>query len=84
MVMPAGSATVSGPDMARFMMAMLDGGELEGQRILSEQSVALLETNTIANAPRLPGLAHGYLVYREGRPAPDRAMPARCAISVPT
>ncbi|MGY6532355.1 serine hydrolase domain-containing protein [Glycocaulis sp.] len=68
MVMPAGSATVSGPDMARFMMAMLDGGELEGQRILSEQSVALLETNTIANAPRLPGLAHGYLVYREEGP----------------
>ncbi len=68
MVMPAGSATVSGPDMARFMMAVLDGGALEGERILSEQSVALLGTNTITNAPRLPGMAHGYLVYREEGP----------------
>ena len=68
MVMPAGSATVSGPDMARFMMAMLNGGALDGVRILSEESVALLETNSIANAPHLPGMAHGYLVYREEGP----------------
>lgn len=68
MVMPAGSATVSGPDMARFMIAMLGDGALDGTRILSQESVALLETNTIANAPRLPGLAHGYLVYREEGP----------------
>lgn len=68
MVMPAGSATVSGPDMARFMMAMLNGGELDGARILSEESVALLGTNSIANAPSLPGMAHGYLVYREEGP----------------
>ena len=68
MVMPAGSATVSGPDMARFMIAMLGDGALDGTRILSEESVALLETNSIANAPRLPGMAHGYLVYREAGP----------------
>lgn len=68
MVMPAGSATVSGPDMARFMIAMLNGGELGGARILRRESVDVLETNTIANAPRLPGMAHGYLVYREAGP----------------
>ncbi|MCH8488759.1 MAG: beta-lactamase family protein [Oceanicaulis sp.] len=68
MVMPAGSATVSGPDMARFMIAMLGDGALDGTRVLSTQSVALLETDTIANAPRLPGMAHGYLVYREAGP----------------
>lgn len=68
MVMPAGSATVSGPDMARFMMAMLNGGALEGERILGEASIALLGTNSIANAPRLPGMAHGYLVYRDAGP----------------
>lgn len=68
MVMPAGSATVSGPDMARFMIAMLNDGALDGTRILTEETVALLETNSIANAPRLPGMAHGYLVYREEGP----------------
>jgi len=68
MVMPAGSATVSGPDMARFMIAMLNDGEIDGERILSPESVALLETNSIANAPRLPGMAHGYLVYRDAGP----------------
>lgn len=68
MVMPAGSATVSGPDMARFMIAMMNDGALDGTRILSEESVALLEANSIANAPRLPGMAHGYLVYREEGP----------------
>jgi CubicO group peptidase (beta-lactamase class C family) len=68
LIMPAGSATVSGPDMARFMLAMLNGGELEGARILSPDSVALLETESIANAPNLPGLGHGYLIYREAGP----------------
>lgn len=68
MVMPAGSATVSGPDMARFMIAMLNGGTLDGERILSTESVDLLGSNSIANAPRLPGMAHGYLVYREAGP----------------
>lgn len=68
MMMPAGSATVSGPDMARFMIAMLNNGALEGQQVFSEELVALLETNSIANAPRLPGMAHGYLVYREEGP----------------
>ena len=32
---PAGSLSVSGADMARFMIAHLQGGELGGQRILS-------------------------------------------------
>ena len=35
---PAGSASVSGVDMARFMLAHLQNGELDGQRILSAQT----------------------------------------------
>jgi CubicO group peptidase (beta-lactamase class C family) len=35
---PIGPAT----DIARFLMAYLNGGELDGQRILSEESVAML------------------------------------------
>ena len=35
---PAGSGSVSGTDMARFMLAHLQHGELDGQRILSAQT----------------------------------------------
>jgi len=67
-IMPAGSATASAPDMARFMMALLNGGTLGGARILSERSVALLEANSLADAFHLPGMAHGMLVYRDADP----------------
>lgn len=67
-VMPAGSASSTGPDMARFMLAMLGDGKLGSARILTPESVALLESNSIANAPRLPGMAHGFMVARESGP----------------
>jgi CubicO group peptidase (beta-lactamase class C family) len=37
---PAGGLYSTGPDMARFYRMMLSGGSLDGQRILSPQSVA--------------------------------------------
>ncbi|NDU78050.1 serine hydrolase, partial [Actinomadura sp. DSM 109109] len=61
-IMPAGSASATAPDMARFMLALLGGGALDGKRILSAQSVALLESDLYANVPGLPGMAHGFLV----------------------
>lgn len=67
-IMPAGSGSASAPDMARFMLAMLGKGSLDGARILSPQSVAVLESNSFANAPRLPGMAHGFMVARESGP----------------
>ena len=67
-VMPAGSGTSSGPDMARFMMAMMNGGALGNARILKPASVKLLMTNSVANAPGLPGMAHGFFVVREKGP----------------
>jgi CubicO group peptidase (beta-lactamase class C family) len=67
-IMPAGSAAATAPDMARFMLALLGGGTLDGARILSPQSVRLLETDSLADAPGLPGMAHGMLVYREKDP----------------
>ncbi|WP_116091108.1 serine hydrolase domain-containing protein [Sphingomonas crusticola] len=67
-IMPAGSAAATAPDMARFMLAMLSGGALDGKRILRPATVALLERNSLANVPGLPGIAHGYLVYREAGP----------------
>lgn len=67
-VMPAGSATASAPDMARFMLAMLGGGRLGSARILKPESVRLLQSKSIANAPRLPGMAHGFITQREAGP----------------
>lgn len=67
-VMPAGSGSSTGPDMARFIMAMLGDGKLGSARILTPRSVALLESNSIANAPHLPGMAHGFMVARESGP----------------
>jgi CubicO group peptidase (beta-lactamase class C family) len=67
-IMPAGSAVTSAPDMARFMMAILGKGTLGGARILTPQSVAMLESNSLANVPGLPGMAHGFLVYRDAGP----------------
>ncbi|UZK65459.1 serine hydrolase domain-containing protein [Sphingomonas sp. M1-B02] len=67
-IMPAGSATASGPDMARFMLAMLGEGRLGGARILKPESVRLLHSNSFANAPRVNGMAHGFLVERNAGP----------------
>ena len=67
-IMPAGSASATGSDMAHFMLAMLDDGVLAGKRILKPESVSLLESNSLANAPHLPGMAHGFLVEREAGP----------------
>lgn len=67
-IMPAGSATTSAPDMTRFMMAMLNGGSLDGARILKPESVRLLMSDSVANAPDLPGMANGFFVLREKGP----------------
>jgi len=68
LVMPAGSAVSTGRDMGRFMLAMLNGGTLDGRQILKPRSVRLLQSNSAANAPRLAGMAHGFLVEREDSP----------------
>lgn len=67
-IMPAGSASATAPDMARFMLALLSGGALNGKRILRVESVALLEKDLLVNVPGLPGMAHGFLVEREANP----------------
>ena len=61
-ILPAGSASAPGDEMARFMMAMLGGGQLGGVRILKPASVTLLLSNSFANVPGLPGMAHGFMV----------------------
>ena len=67
-VMPAGSNSATGVDMARFMLAMLNGGELDGAEILKESSVDFLQSNSFSNAPHLPGMGHGFLIERDESP----------------
>lgn len=44
---PAGSLSASGADMARFMLAHLNGGELDGQRILSAETAATMHDSPL-------------------------------------
>ena len=67
-IMPAGSATTSGPDMAKFMLALMHSGVLGKARVLTPKSMALLQSDSLGNAPDLPPMAHGFLVYRRGSP----------------
>jgi CubicO group peptidase (beta-lactamase class C family) len=67
-IAPAGSASSTGPDMARFMMAMLNQGSLGGKRILKPESVRFLTADALAMAPGLPGMGNGFFVYRTAGP----------------
>lgn len=62
-IMPAGSGTTSGADMGRFMAALLGT-----PRVISPASLALLTSDSRRNAPGLPGMAHGFFVYRDQGP----------------
>jgi CubicO group peptidase (beta-lactamase class C family) len=67
-ITPAGASSATGPDMARFMLALLGGGQLGTARILKPSSVRFLFTDSIANTPGLPGMAHGFYVIHEANP----------------
>ena len=44
---PAGSISASGTDMGRFMIAHLQNGELDGQRILQPQTAAMMHDSPL-------------------------------------
>ncbi len=56
---PAGGLSASGGAMARFMLALLAGGELEGRRVLSPESFARLLEPQVSVA----GNALGLVIY---------------------
>lgn len=62
----AGDASATGADMARLMIALLQGGEIDGKRILTPAEFhALTDMNAHRLHPMLPGL--GRAIY-EDRP----------------
>jgi CubicO group peptidase (beta-lactamase class C family) len=57
---PAGSASASAAAMARFMLAHLNDGELDGARILEPATARLMHGRAFAHDDRLNGFALGF------------------------
>jgi CubicO group peptidase (beta-lactamase class C family) len=57
---PAGSISATAADMGRFMLALLNEGELEGGRILAQQTVRRMFTRALSPDPALNGTALGF------------------------
>lgn len=57
---PAGAQSATATDMVRFAQAMLNGGELEGVRILEEDTVKQTLTRAFSHDDRLMGMALGF------------------------
>jgi CubicO group peptidase (beta-lactamase class C family) len=57
---PAGSASSTATDMAKFMLAHLQNGQLGVARILSEQTAQQMHSQLFTSDSRLPGMAYGF------------------------
>lgn len=57
---PAGALSSTATDMIRFGQAMLNGGELDGQRILRPETVTETLTRNFSHDDRLMGMALGF------------------------
>ncbi len=57
---PAGSASISGLDMARFMVAHLQNGRYGETQILSEKTAIQMHSQLYAPDPRMAGMAYGF------------------------
>lgn len=57
---PAGSLSATATDIARFMRAHLNGGAVEGSRILEPESTADMHRVLFRNAEGVMGNAHGF------------------------
>jgi hypothetical protein len=64
---PAGALSTAAPDMGRFAQALLNGGELDGHRILKAETLAEMWTRQFAASDHLPAICMGfYQVWRNG------------------
>lgn len=57
---PAGSSSLTATDMARFMLAYLQDGELDGMRLLKPTTIATMHTRSLSPHPALNGMALGF------------------------
>jgi CubicO group peptidase (beta-lactamase class C family) len=67
---PASDVNATAADMARFMIAQLEGGAAGAGRILSDSATRLMQAVHFRNHPRLAGFAYGFMERRlQGHPA---------------
>ncbi|MEK5236531.1 serine hydrolase [Paenibacillus sp. FSL L8-0470] len=59
---PSGSMFSTGSDMAKYMLAMLDGGKLGDGRILKEKTTNTMEAYQYGINDRLPVMSYGFEV----------------------
>lgn len=57
---PAGSLSSTASDMAKFMMAFLNGGRLNGHQILKPETTELMLSRLFVTDERLATMAHGF------------------------
>ena len=60
---PAGALATTGADLSRFMIAHLQDGEYQGQRILEAKTAQYMHSPQFTPAPPLPGMDLGF--YQE-------------------
>jgi len=57
---PASDINSTATDMARFMIANLQYGAIDGKRILSEKAAREMQKTQFRNHPKIPGWAYGF------------------------
>ena len=61
---PAGGASTTAGDMARYMTMILNGGTLDGVQIYNPTTAAGFFRVQSRPAPGVPGMAHGFLTFQ--------------------
>ncbi|TVX93761.1 serine hydrolase domain-containing protein [Paenibacillus agilis] len=62
-VLPEGSMTSTGEDMANYMLAVLNGGSFEGERFLNKDSLSKMLTPQVSIHPNVPNMTYGFEFY---------------------
>ena len=62
-IAPAGAASSTAADMARYMLLLLSDGALEGTTIFGPQTARAFRTPMRATPPGINGWAHGFAFY---------------------
>lgn len=58
---PAGALSSTAGDLAKFMLAHLQGGALNGERILAEETAHMMQTRLFTPHPSIDSMAHGFV-----------------------
>ncbi len=62
---PAGSSSMTGVEIAHFILAHLHDGEYQGKQILKPETARLMHSRAYTNLPEMNGMALGF--YEESR-----------------